>query len=171
MITNQFKAHIEDLKSNQLIVEALQEILNQFELNHDEFKGFRFREELNPKGLLLTAEGNQETGISIHVPANILDFDLALVSNLLMHEVYHIYQRTGKNQIETREEREWQAYYEMIFHEKFPQIPKLSNFYIQQFGKKALNYYKTMDFDLKEKYQFQKTELEKVLIEIEKIRQ
>ncbi len=167
MLTDSFKTQIEELKSKQLITEALQEILNQFNLNHPAFKGFYFREELNSKGLLLTAEGTKENGISIHVPQNILDFDLALVTNLIMHEIYHIHQRTGDEIITEREEREWQAYYEMIFHEKFPQIPQLSSFYHLQFGKKALNYYKTMHLDLKEKYALQKIKLEHLIETIE----
>lgn len=163
MLTNEFKTQIETFKSNDLIFDALHTILNYFNLNHPSFKGFVLRDELNPKGLLLTAEGNEENGISIHIPKNILDFDLALISNLLMHEVYHIYQRTGEEIITTREEREWQAYYEMIFHEKFTQLPELSKFYQIQFAKKALTYYKTMNLELKEKYLDQKLKIDNLL--------
>lgn len=167
MITTEFKERIAYLNKNHLIFEALYEILEKFDLKHPSFIGFDFREELNPKGLLLTAEGTEETGIQIKVPRNILDFDLSLVTNLLMHEMYHVYQRTGKEQIEAREEREWQAYHEMIFHEKFPHIPVLSDFYVKQFGNKALTYYNRMTNDLKSKYQQQKENIERVLKEIE----
>ena len=163
MITKEFKDRIIYLNKNQLIFEALYEILEQFSLRHSSFIGFEFREELNPNGLLLTAEGTESTGITIKVPRNILDFDLALVANLLMHEMYHVFQRTGKNQIESREEREWQAYYEMIFHEKFPSIPILNDFYCKQFGNKALTYYQRMTDDLKLKYQQQKEKVEQVI--------
>ena len=167
MITLEFKEHIEHLKKNKLIFEALHEILVKFDLKHPSFKGFSFRDELNPKGLLLTAEGTEATGIEIKVPRNILDFDLALIANLLMHEMFHVYQRTGKNQVEAREEREWQAYHEMIYHEKFPHIPNLENFYVKQFGNKALTYYNRMTDELKVKYQQQKENVEKLLFEIE----
>lgn len=167
MITTEFKERIDYLNKNKLVIEALYEIMNQFGLKHSSFTGFGFREELNPKGLLLTAEGTEQTGIQIKVPRNILDFDLTLVVNLLMHEMYHVYQRSGENQIIDREEREWQAYYEMIFHEKFPDIPKLSDFYIIQFGKKAISYYNRMTDELKSKYLHQKEKVELILSEIE----
>lgn len=167
MITTEFKERIQYLNKNKLVIEALYEIMDQFNLKHSSFTGFEFRDEINPKGLLLTAEGSESTGIKIKVPKNILDFDLALVANLLMHEMYHVYQRSGKEQIEVRDEREWQAYHEMIFHEKFPQIPVLSNFYIKQFGTKAITYYERMSDDLKSKYQHQKENIEQLLKEIE----
>lgn len=169
MISNDFKNKINDYKKNDLIFEALQEILDHYHLNHDRFTGFHFREELNPTGLLLTAEGTNETGISIHVPRNILDFELELIANLIMHEVYHIHQRTGEHIIPTREEREWQAYYEMIFHLKFPQIPTLPDFYLLQFGKKALTYYQRMTDELKEKYKNQKEEVEEKITQLERL--
>lgn len=162
-----FKNKINYLKSNDLIIDALSEILTFFELNHSAFKGFIFREEINPKGLLLTAEGDESTGITIRVPRNILDFDLTLLSNLLMHEMIHVFQRSGKNQIESREEREWQAYTEMIFHKRFPNVPPLTDFYIKQFGEKALTYYNRMPDDMKVKYAVEKNELNTILISIE----
>lgn len=163
MITSEFNLRIDELKKADRIFEALQEILIHFDLLHPRFAGFYFRDEFNPHGLLLTAEGTDETGISIHVPKNILDFDLSLIANLLMHEVYHIAQRTGEHQVLTREEREWQAYYEMIYHDKYPHIPRLSAYYLHQFGEKALSYYQRMDDVLKRKYFTQKLEVEQLL--------
>lgn len=168
MITENFKERINYLKKNKLIVEALYEILDLFDLKHSDFTGFTFREEINPQGLLLTAEGDETTGITIRVPRNILDFDLILVSNLLMHEIFHVYQRSGKNQIESREEREWQAYNEMLFHDKFPKVPKLANFYVKQFGEKALTYYAKMSDELKNQYKDEKNRLETLLTSFEK---
>ena len=119
MITEKFKERINYLNNNKLIVEALYEILDYLNLKHSSFTGFTFREDIDPQGLLLTAEGDESTGITIRVPRNVLDFDLVLLSNILMHEMYHVHQRSGDHQIELREEREWQAYTEMIFHKKF----------------------------------------------------
>ena len=163
MITENFKERINYLNNNKLIVEALYEILDYLKLKHSAFTGFTFRDEIDPKGLLLTAEGDESTGITIRVPRNVLDFDLTLLSNILMHEMYHVHQRSGDNQIETREEREWQAYTEMIFHKKFTQIPILANFYIKQFGEKALTYYAKMTDELKAKYAEEKADLDKIL--------
>ena len=163
MITENFKERINYLNNNKLIVEALYEILDYLKLKHSAFTGFTFRDEIDTKGLLLTAEGDESTGITIRVPRNVLDFDLTLLSNILMHEMYHVHQRSGNNQIETREEREWQAYTEMIFHKKFTQIPILATFYIKQFGEKALTYYAKMTDELKAKYAEEKADLEKIL--------
>lgn len=171
MINPEFIIKIENLKKRNLTLEALQEILLQFDLHHPKFVGFAFRDELNPKGLLLTAEGTEETGITIKVPKNILDFDISLIANLLMHEMYHVYQRTGDNQIITREEREWQAYREMIFHEKFKNIPALDEFYIRQFAEKALTYYDRMSDLLQAKYAVEKIQIQKILNETHPIHQ
>ena len=64
-----------------------------------------------------------------------------------------------------KNEREWQAYYEMLFHTNFPQIPKLSDYYIKFFGEKALIYYSRMGegSELQLKYLEQKLEVEKLL--------
>ncbi|MFV8335055.1 hypothetical protein ACNQF7_03090 [Flavobacterium sp. RSP29] len=43
-----------------------------------------------------------------------------------------------------KNEREWQAYYEMLFHKKFSQIPELPNLHKRFFAKKALEYYNRM---------------------------
>lgn len=163
MITEKFKERINYLKNNHLIVEALYEILDELKLKHNAFTGFTFREEIDPKGFLLTAEGEEKTGITIRVPRNILDFDLVLLSNVLMHEMVHVFQRSGENQIELREEREWQAYTEMIFHKQFPNVPPLTDFYIKQFGEKALTYYNRMPDNMKTKYANGKMDLEKIL--------
>lgn len=163
MIEADFKNKINDLKNKGLIIEALVEILTLFELNHSAFKGFVFRDEVNTKGILLTAEGDKQNGFTIHVPRNILDFDLVLISNLVMHEVIHLYQRSGENQIKEREEREWQAYTEMIFHRMFPKIPVLTDFYQKQFGEKAISYYNRMSAELKNKYLLEKNNLEELL--------
>jgi hypothetical protein len=35
----------------------------------------------------------------------------------------HVIQKSSKDCPQDRNEREWQAYYEMLFHKIFPQIP------------------------------------------------
>ena len=70
--------------------------------------------------------------------------------------------------IQDKNEREWQAYYEMLFHTNFPQIPKLSDYYKHFFGEKALIYYGRMGEGsaLQLKYAEQKLDVEKLLQEI-----
>lgn len=67
-----------------------------------------------------------------------------------------------------KNEREWQAYYEMLFHINFPQIPELSDHYKNFFGEKALIYYGRMGegSELQLKYSEQKLEVEKLLQDI-----
>lgn len=67
--------------------------------------------------------------------------------------------------IEDKNEREWQAYYEMLFHKKLPQIPEIYSFNKYFFAQKALKYYNTMseDSELHLKYTNQKLETNNLL--------
>lgn len=86
--------------------------------------------------------------------AKSFDFDLALVMNVIAHEMVHVSQRAAKDFVEDKNEREWQAYYEMLFHKRFPQLPELSDFhknslqtkltYITAEWVKALNFNRNM---------------------------
>lgn len=165
---NNLKDSIERHKKTGTVLEGLEEIIYFFDLNKSGFSGFHFRDELNPSSLLLTAEGNKQIGISIHVPQNILDFDLNLVVNMLMHEMVHVLQRTGKKVVDNKEEREWQAYREMIVHHLFPLVPQLSPFYEKQFINKALLYYNRMGkgSTLQDKYYEEYNELTKYLTQL-----
>ncbi|WP_321539544.1 hypothetical protein [Flavobacterium piscinae] len=49
--------------------------------------------------------------------------------NLLAHEMIHVQQKAIETLVEDKNEREWQAYYENLFHKQFPQIPELSDFH------------------------------------------
>lgn len=147
------------------VLEGLSEILAFYELEQEGFVGFQFREELNPTGLLLTAEGGKATGIAIHIPKNMLNFEWDLVVNMLMHEMMHVEQRMRKNPITNKEEREWQAYYEMIVHNCYPKVPPLKDFYVKQFAHKAMAYYLRMGegSDLQQKYKSEYNHLTRIL--------
>ena len=62
-------------------------------------------------------------------------------------------------------EREWQAYYEMLFHKIFPKIPECSDFHKKFFAQKAIEYYKRMGegSELQQKYAAQKLEVENLV--------
>ena len=81
---------------------------------------------------------------------------------MVAHEMLHVRQKDPNSLVEDKNEREFQAYYEMLFHKVFPQIPVLSPFYIKQFGEKALEYYRRMGegSELQQKYAEQKKEVE-----------
>ena len=61
--------------------------------------------------------------------------------------------------MEDKNEREFQAYYEMLFHKVFPQIPELSPFILNNLEEKyVLEYYRRMGegSELQQKYAEQK---------------
>ena len=157
--------HLEAYKNHDQIIDAAEFIISTFGLEHENFAGFGFRPELEPDRMLLTAEGEVGGRQMVMIPKNLFDFDLNLVVNMLAHEMLHVRQKSARMMIMDKNEREWQAYYEMLFHTNFPQIPKLSDYYIKFFGEKALIYYSRMGegSELQLKYLEQKLEVEKLL--------
>ena len=104
----------------------------------------------------------------VKIPKNLFDFDIKLVLNLLAHEMLHVRQKAPGSIMTDRNEREFQAYYEMLFHKVFPQIPNVSHFSQKQFAEKALDYYRKMgeNSELQQKYVAQKLEVEELLEKI-----
>ena len=150
------------------ILDGARFLIHEFELDDENFLGFGFREELEKNSILLTANGEVGDMQEVLIPRNLFDFDLTLVLNLLAHEMLHVRQKSPKMMIMDKNEREWQAYYEMLFHTNFPQIPELSDYYKNFFGEKALIYYGRMGegSELQLKYLEQKKEVETLLKKI-----
>lgn len=150
------------------ILDAARFLIHEFDLDDENFLGFGFREELEKNSILLTANGEIGEMQKVLIPRNLFDFDLTLVLNMLAHEMLHVRQKSPKMMIMDKNEREWQAYYEMLFHTNFPQIPELSDYYKNFFGEKALIYYGRMSegSELQLKYLEQKLEVEKLLQEL-----
>lgn len=147
------------------ILDGAKFLIHQFDLDDDNFAGFGFRDELEKNSILLTANGELGELQHVMIPKNLFDFDLTLVLNMLAHEMLHVRQKSPRMMIIDKNERELQAYYEMLFHTNFPQIPTLSDYYIKFFGEKALIYYSRMGegSELQLKYLEQKLEVEKLL--------
>ena len=162
---DQLQNNIKAYKETGEILEAARFLIHEFDLDDDNFSGFGFRDELEEKSILLTANGEIGAMQQVMIPRNLFDFDLTLVLNMLAHEMLHVRQKSSKQMIMDKNEREWQAYYEMLFHINFPQIPTLSDFYIKFFGEKALIYYSRMGegSDLQQKYLDQKLQVEELL--------
>lgn len=160
--------HINAYKENNQILEAANYLIRSFGLSHSNFAGFSFRDELEQNTLLLTAEGDLGAPQTVKIPRNLFDFDLNLVLNMIAHEMQHVRQKDPGSLVEDKNEREFQAYYEMLFHKIFQQIPILSPFYLKQFAEKALEYYKRMGDGsaLQQKYEEAKQEVENLLQEI-----
>ena len=64
---------------------------------------------------------------------------------MIAHEMLHVRQKAPETLVEDKNEREFQAYYEMLFHKEFPLVPDVSDFHKKFFGEKALEYYKRME--------------------------
>ncbi|WP_333850776.1 hypothetical protein [Epilithonimonas sp.] len=164
----QLQFNLNAYKETGEILDAARFLIHEFELDDENFLGFGFREELEKNSVLLTANGEIGDMQEVMIPRNLFDFDLTLVLNLLAHEMLHVRQKSPKMMIMDKNEREWQAYYEMLFHTNFPQIPELSDYYKNFFGEKALIYYGRMGerSELQQKYAEQKAQLEAFLQDI-----
>lgn len=149
-------------------IEAARFLIQEYGIDNPNFKGFELREKANPNFILMTTEGVLGEPQIIRIPENTFEFSLELMLNLLAHEMIHVGQKTKENLVEDKNEREWQAYYEMLFHKIFPQIPEVSNFHKKFFANKALEYYNRMDKDglLQSKYASQKVEIDNLLAAI-----
>ncbi len=165
MNLEQANLQIEAYKENDQVLDAAHYLIRNFNLEHENFAGFDFRDELKSDGLLLTAEGELGEPQTVKIPRNLFDFNLDLVLNMVAHEMLHVRQKDPNSLVEDKNEREFQAYYEMLFHKVFPQIPVLSAFYIKQFGEKALEYYRRMGegSELQTKYAEQKKEVKDLI--------
>jgi hypothetical protein len=101
----------------------------------------------------------------IMIPRNLFDFDLPLVINKVAHEMLHVQQKAPETLVEDKNEREFQAYSEMLFHKNFPLVPDVSDFHKKFFVEIALVYYKRMGENslLRQRYAEQKKEIETLI--------
>lgn len=168
MDLNGVNFHIKSYAQHNQILDAAEYLIDNFQLNHDNFAGFGFRDELSPTSILLTAEGELGGKQKVNIPRNLFEFDLTLVLNMIAHEMLHVRQKAPGQVIEDKNEREWQAYTEMLFHREFPQIPDAPDFNRKQFAQKALEYYKRMgaNSELQKKYSDEKIKVEALLDKI-----
>lgn len=166
MDVHQIKTHLEAYKEHLQILDAAYFLVRSFHLTeNDDWGKFDFRKDENKELIVLTTEGEIGDVQTIMIPKNLFDFDFNLVMNLLAHEMVHIQQKTQVPFVEDKNEREFQAHYEMLFHKIFPQIPEMSDFHKDWFGKRALTYYNRMEAggELQKKYEFQKNEIQTIL--------
>lgn len=140
-------------------------IIEEYDIKHPNFKNFELREKANAEYILMTTEGNFGQQQIIRIPENTFEFEFILMLNLITHEMIHVGQKVTTNAIEDRNEREWQAYYEMLFHKTYPQIPNMPKHQLIFFSNKAFEYYKRMgeNSELQIKYAEQKKEVENLV--------
>ncbi len=137
-------------------------VIEEYGIKHPNFLKFELREKAKPEYILMTTEGSFGEPNIIRIPENTFEFEFVLMLNLIAHEMIHISQKAVGNFVEDRNEREWQAYYEMLFHKTYPQVPDVVPHQQKFFANKALDYYNKMGKDsvLQEKYSSQKKEIE-----------
>ena len=157
-ITNNFHELGETIQAANFVIE-------EYGIKHPNFEGFELREKAKADYILMTTEGTFGLPQIIRIPENTFEFEFILMLNLIAHEMVHVGQKVTGQFVNDRNEREWQAYYEMLFHIKFPQIPELSDFHKRFFAKKALEYYNRMgeSSELQLKYANQKLETDNLL--------
>ena len=165
MDLDHIRDHIGAYKDNGQITDAAHLLLETFGLQSENFAGFGFRPELEPNKMLLTTEGPLGEKQRVMIPRNLFDFELPLVANMVAHEMLHVRQKAPETLVEDKNEREFQAYYEMLFHKNFPLVPDVSDFHKKFFAGKALEYYKRMGENsaLQQKYTGQKEEIENLI--------
>jgi hypothetical protein len=149
-------------------IKAAEFLIKAYDMEHPNLKGFELRKKAKPNYILMTAEGNFGEKQIIRIPENTFQFELVLMLNLIAHEMIHVEQKSYLNKFPDRNEREWQAYYEMLFHKVYPQVPNASTFHRKFFANKAFEYYNRMEKDgeLQRKYASQKAEIEQLLKEL-----
>lgn len=148
-----------------LLNEAAQLILQQFKLQHTNLERFNFTEPVQNGLLVMTTVGVLGKPQTINIPSNAFLYDAALIVNLIAHEMHHVKQKAPETLVLDKNEREFQAYSEMIFHEIFPLVPEVSDKQKVHFINKAFDYYARMgeNSELQQKYELQKNRLEIIL--------
>lgn len=163
------KAKIDAYHNAGKTIEAAQWILKKFDIQDDNLKGFALREKADRTYILLTAEGDFGEQQVIRIPENVFEFPLPLIVTLLTHEMVHVRQKSREPYVLDRLEREWQAYYEMLFHKIFPNYLEVSTFHKKFFADKAFSYYQRMGegSELQAKYALQKKEIEDLITSLQ----
>jgi hypothetical protein len=163
------KKQIEEFHAEGKTMEAADWLLKIFDIQDSNLKGFALREKADPSYILLTTEGDFGEEQIIRIPENIFEFSLPLVLTLLAHEMVHVGQKSRQPYVLDRLEREWQAYYEMLFHKIFPNHLEVSNFHKKFFADKAYSYYTRMGegSELQLKYAEQKKEIEDLIASLD----
>lgn len=148
-----------------LTIEAAHWLLKLYGLEQENFSHFELTEAAKPTFILMTTNGLIGQKQMVKLPSNTFDFPLFLMLNLLAHEMLHVKQKSEKHRVEDKNEREFQAYSENLFHTEFPLIPELSKFYKKAFGNKALEYYNRIEegSELQKKYAEQKEEIVRLI--------
>lgn len=157
---------VNDFHNQNQTILAAEFLINEYELYHPNFQGFELRAPAEPNFILFTTEGIFGEKQIIRIPENTFKYPLDLMLTLLAHEMVHVGQKQTGFFVKDKNEREWQAYYEMLFHKVYNKIPDVDIHQKKFFANKALAYYQQMGegSELQYVYQLQKKAVEKLLL-------
>lgn len=163
-ILNHVKAYHESGET----LAAAKFLIRAFDLESDNLSGFDFQKDVPKDQILMTTTGEVPGKQTVNLPDGVFKYNFELVLNLLMHEMLHVRQKSPDSPVLDKNEREFQAYYEMLYHKVFPRVPDAPVTSRIQFAQKALEYYRRMgeDSELQQKYKTQKEEVETYLLNL-----
>lgn len=146
-------------------------LLKKYNLETENLKAIELREIAKPDFILMTTEGNFGEPQVLRIPQNTFEFPLTLMLALFKHEMVHVRQKTVFPFVEDKNEREWQAYFDMNFHSIFSEICEMSTFHKLFFAKKGLEYYNRMgeNSELQLKYVDQKIAVDNLIASLDQI--
>lgn len=141
-------------------------LIRAYDLDHENLAGLNFQKDVPAGQILMTAVGEVPGRQVVNIPEGVFKYNFELVLNMLMHEMLHVRQKSPDSPVLDKNEREFQAYHEMLFHEVFPLVPDAPLTSRIQFAEKALEYYRRMgeNSELQLKYAEQKNRVEELLL-------
>ncbi len=161
--------HVKAYHENGQTLDAARYLIRAYQLESENLAGFEIQKDV-PKGqILMTAVGDIPGKQTVNIPDGVFKYNFNLVLNLLMHEMLHVRQKSPENPVFDKNEREFQAYYEMLFHEIFPNVPDAPVSSRIEFAEKALVYHHRMGEGsaLQSKYADQKENVQKLLTDMQ----
>lgn len=154
--------HVKAYHESGETLSAAKFLVRAFDLESDNLEGFDFQKDVPEGQILMTTVGEVPGRQVVNIPDGVFKYNFELVLNLLMHEMLHVRQKSPENPVLDKNEREFQAYYEMLYHKIFPRIPDAPITSRIAFAQKALEYYRRMGegSELQKKYKTEKEEVE-----------
>lgn len=163
--------HVKAYHESGETLNAARFLIRAYDLASDNLAGLDFQKDVPAGQILMTTVGNVPGTQTVNIPDGVFKYNFELVLNLLMHEMLHVRQKSPENPVLDKNEREFQAYYEMLYHKVFPRVPDAPITSRIAFAQKALEYYKRMGegSDLQKKYLAEKDEVEEYLMNMQSI--
>lgn len=163
--------HVKAYHESGETLAAAKFLIRAFALEHENLAGLDFQKDVPAGQILMTTVGEVPGRQVVNIPDGVFKYNFELVLNLLMHEMLHVKQKSPENPVLDKNEREFQAYYEMLYHKVFPRVPDAPITSRIAFAQKALEYYKRMgeNSELQKKYTVEKAEVDGYLMKMNSV--